>query len=110
MCTGTQVFAVVLHRRWLAHLRIIIYLKFTMVHSDIGILVWGFEMQSGLAAIAFFVVAASWIFVIGHQLGLSGFNPNRYAVLEGTIAIAYTVSAISLCAVVSFVVVAFVRR
>ena len=67
-------------------------------------------MQSGLATFVLLFVVACWIFVIGHQLGFSGFDPNRYAVLEGSLAIAYTVSAISLCAIMASFVLSFVRR
>ena len=67
-------------------------------------------MLSSILTFLLFFVVACWIFVIGHQLGFSGFNPNRYAVLGGTLAIAYTVSAISLCAIVAFFFLSFVRR
>lgn len=46
----------------------------------------------------FFVHSDLLDFVIGHQLEIESFNSNKYAVLEGTIAIAYMVAGISLCA------------
>ena len=67
-------------------------------------------MQSGLAVFALAFVVSCWVFVIGHQLGFSSFNTNRFAVMEAAQPIAYTVAAISLCAVVVSILVGYVRR
>lgn len=68
-------------------------------------------MQSGLIVFVLMFVVACWIFVIGHQLGLNAFNPNRYPVLDGgSLAIAYTVAALSLCAVAALFVAVVVKK
>ena len=61
-------------------------------------------MQAALYFVFLFVLAC-WVFVIGHQLGWSAFDPARYAVLNGTLAIAYTVAGLSICAIVTAAVV-----
>ena len=46
-------------------------------------------MQTGLAVFALLFVVACWIFVVGHQLGLSAFDPKRYPIMDaGSLAIA----------------------
>ena len=67
-------------------------------------------MQSGVATFLAFFVVACWFFVIGHQLEWDILDPNRFDVLKGTVAIAYTVSALSLCTAVVFFLSLFVRR
>lgn len=68
-------------------------------------------MQTGLAVFALLFVVACWVFVIGHQLGLGAFDPNRYPIMDaGSLAIAYTTAALSLCAVVGVIVVVIVKK
>lgn len=62
-------------------------------------------MPSGLllfAAVMF--VLACWVYVIGHQLGLSGFDPVRYTILRGVLPLAYTVAGLSVCVLGLFIV------
>ncbi len=61
-------------------------------------------MQAALYFVFTFVMAC-WVFVIGHQLGWSAVNPTRYAIMEATLPIAYTVAGLSICAVVTAAVV-----
>ena len=56
-------------------------------------------MQTGLG-IVIAIIAACWLLVLGHQLGVEPFSdPDRYAVLKGSLAAAYVVAALSVCAV-----------
>ena len=48
-------------------------------------------MQAAFALFAVLFVLACIVFVIGHQLGLSGFDPVKYQVLRGVLPIAYLV-------------------
>ena len=56
-------------------------------------------MQTGIGMVVA-LVAACWLLVLGHQLGVEPFsNPDQYAVLKGSMAFAYVVAALSVCAV-----------
>ena len=68
-------------------------------------------MQTGLAVFALLFVVACWIFVIGHQLGLSAFDPKRYPVMDaGSLAIAYTTAGLSLCALAALFVAVVYKK
>ena len=65
--------------------------------------------MSGIGWFFLILVLACWIFIIGHQFGISGFDPRRYSVLEVAVPIAYTGAAISLCFVAAIAVL-FVKK
>lgn len=68
-------------------------------------------MQTGLAVFALLFVVACWVFVIGHQMGLGAFDPDRIPVLEvGSLAIAYTTVGLSICAVAGIITVLIVKK
>ena len=67
-------------------------------------------MQSGLVIFALSFVAACWMFVVGHQLEWSSFDPNRYAILEGTLTIAYIVAGLSVCFAIVTIVASLIRK
>ena len=68
-------------------------------------------MQTGIAVFALLFVVACWIFVIGHQLGLGAFDPDRIPVLEvGSLAIAYTTVGLSICAVAGIIAVLVYKK
>jgi hypothetical protein len=67
-------------------------------------------MQSGLLLFLLLSVAACWMFVVGHQLGWSSFDPNRYAILEGTLTIAYIVAGLSVCFAIVTIVASPIRK
>ncbi len=48
-------------------------------------------MQAAFASFAVLIVLASIVFVIGHLLGLSSFDPFRYQYLRGVLPTAYVV-------------------
>ena len=55
-------------------------------------------MQASIG-IVIAIIAACWLLVLGHQLGLEPFSdPDRYAALKGSLAAAYVVAALSVCA------------
>lgn len=60
--------------------------------------------MSGIGWFFLVLVLACWIYIIGHQLGISGFDPRRYPALEVAVPIAYTGAAISLCFVAAIIV------
>ena len=68
-------------------------------------------MQTGLAVFALLFVVACWVFVIGHQLGLAAFDPDRIPVMEaGSLAIAYTTVGLSICAVAAIFVAVVYKK
>ena len=67
-------------------------------------------MQSGLISFALLVVLACWIIVVGHRLGVDEFDPAKYSIMNGTLTIAYTVVAMSVCAVAVLIVSAVIKR
>ena len=68
-------------------------------------------MQTGIAVFALLFVVACWVFVIGHQLGLSAFDPDRIPVMEaGSLAIAYTTVGLSICAVAAIFVAVVYKK
>ncbi len=68
-------------------------------------------MQTGIAVFALLFVVACWVFVIGHQLGLSAFDPDRYPVMEaGSLTIAHTTVGLSICAVAGIITVLVYKK
>ena len=66
-------------------------------------------MQAGIGIIIAIVVAC-WALVLGHQLGVEPFNdPDQYAVLKGSMAFAYVMVALSVCAV-GILVLSFFKK
>ncbi len=56
-----------------------------------------FTMRTAVVSFGFVMfVLACWVSIIGHQLGISSFDPVRYEILRGLLPLAYTVAAISL--------------
>ena len=66
-------------------------------------------MQTGIGVVVA-VVVACWVLVLGHQLGVAPFNnPDQYAVLKGSMAFAYVMAALSVCAV-GILVLSFFKK
>ena len=65
-------------------------------------------MQSIVGMGALFV-AACWVIVLLHRIGYDAFDPTRYPYMNGTLTIAYTIVAISVCGVVVFIVARMIR-
>ena len=56
------------------------------------------------------LVAACWLIVILHRLGVETFNPVRYPIMETTLGVAYMVVAVSLCGLAGAVAIFLLRR
>ena len=52
-------------------------------------------MQAAVASFAVLFVLACVAYVIGHQLGFSGFDPARHEFLRGVLPIAYLVPVLA---------------
>ena len=66
-------------------------------------------MQS-VFGVGLLLVIACWVIVILHRLGYEAFDPARYSIMNGTLAIAYTIVAISVCGIAVLIVAAMVKR
>lgn len=66
-------------------------------------------MQSVLG-IGVLLVVACWVIVILHRLGLDALDPGRYSIMNATLAISYTIAAISFCGIVVLIVDTLTRK
>ena len=66
-------------------------------------------MQNVLGIGALFVITC-WVIVILHRLGFDAFNPAKYSIMNGTLAIAYTIVGISFCGIVVVIVALATKR
>ncbi len=67
-------------------------------------------MQAAFISVAAMVVLACMVFVIGHQLSLDSFDPDRYEVLRGVLPLAYVVAALAVGVVVVGIVAAVFKK
>ena len=66
--------------------------------------------MQGVVGIGALLVVACWVIVILHRLGVGAFDPARYSMMNATLAISYTIAAISLCGMVVLIVDTLTRK
>ena len=63
-----------------------------------------------LVGVGLLMVLACWVVVILHRVGYEALDPARYSVMNATLAISYTIAAISLCGIAVLIVDALTRK